>query len=338
MVRVERLPNAGPKGRAPRGRSGSNYSTQYYVSTHGTRAYPELDFRAHIKTPGHVRGMAMALGSPLRLAANARSASFLDLDAPLPALPRFATGHPRRRRWFAIKVGLAAVIASLGSLVDALHDATHGFAPWAVVTVVVVMQPTLGSTLSKGVNRLVGTAAAAGAAACAGYGAKILLPPVYDQVALAIVIGAATTVFNYFSSAPNRKQWAYAYLIAYLTFDFLALQAFHEQPSASYHRVLMIIVGGLVAMLVKLLPTGESTAAAQAQGMLADALSDCAEAVLGATRAYATGRHISTVSSRSTSNLHPYLRPRPRPRPGRQLHRLESIDFDVSADDDVHSR
>ena len=116
-----------------------------------------------------------ALGSPLRLAA-ATSSTFEVSATPPLVLPRFATGHPRRRFWLAVKVGVAATIASLGTLVDAFDDATGGFAVWAVVTVLIVMQPTLGSTLSKGVNRLVGTVSAAGVAACAGFGARSMLP------------------------------------------------------------------------------------------------------------------------------------------------------------------
>ena len=249
----------------------------------------------------------MQIGSPLRLAGERSWQS----TAPTPSLPRFATGHPRRRFWLALKIGSAAVVASLFSIVDSLNQLTGGSAPWAVVTVVVVMEPTLGATLSKGTNRIIGTVSAAGAAALAGYGTKMLLPSPYDAGLLSILLFAATSTLNYLRTAPASKDWQYAYLIAYLTFDFLALRAFHEKPEASYNRVLMIGSGGLIALLVMLLPTGESTAAAQAKGMLADALSDCAEAVLVANQMYASGR---------------------------SLHRLESIDRDLAADDDVHSK
>ena len=104
---------------------------------------------------------------------------------------------------------------------------------------------------------------------------------------------------------------SYAMLIAYLTFDFLALRAFREAPLASLHRVLMIAAGALLAVLVSLVPTPQSSAGEQARGMLAEALADSADGLLAVVRAHASGR---------------------------RLHRLESIDRDLSADDEVHSK
>ena len=75
------------------------------------------------------------LGSPLRLAGERSWQS----TAPPPSLPRFATGHSRRRFWLALKIGAAAIVASLFSIIDSLNQLTGGSAPWAVVTVVVVI-------------------------------------------------------------------------------------------------------------------------------------------------------------------------------------------------------
>ena len=84
------------------------------------------------------------------------------LDAPIDTR-YFRTGASRRRFWLAVKVGCAVTLCSLLVLVESADAATQGFGVWAVITAVVIMQPSLGMTLSKGVNRLFGTVIAAAA-------------------------------------------------------------------------------------------------------------------------------------------------------------------------------
>ena len=59
-----------------------------------------------------------------------------------------AAGASRRRLILAAKVGVAVALSSLLSLVDAAYRFSDSGA-WAVVTAVIVMQPTLGSTAYK---------------------------------------------------------------------------------------------------------------------------------------------------------------------------------------------
>ena len=143
---------------------------------------------------------------------------------------RFSDGASCRRIWLALKVGTATGIAGLVPLFDVADSVTMGFGAWAVVTVVVVMQPTLGATLSKGVQRLVGTVIAASTASIAGYGARHLLPPPFSLLFMVALLSVTTAALNFKSTAPANSTWAYAYLISSLTFAFLAIKAFHEQP------------------------------------------------------------------------------------------------------------
>ena len=72
-----------------------------------------------------------------------------------------------------------------------------------------------------------------------------------------------------YSTEPPRRQGlslrpspSYAFLIAYLTFDFLALRAYRESLDTSVHRVLMIVAGAMISFLVSMLPTSGSSARA----------------------------------------------------------------------------
>ena len=62
----------------------------------------------------------------------------------------------QRRIVFALKIGAAAMISTLLTLVDAVY-ALSELGAWATITVVIVMQPTLGSTNNKAFQRCLGT-------------------------------------------------------------------------------------------------------------------------------------------------------------------------------------
>lgn len=62
-----------------------------------------------------------------------------------------------RRVIHSIKVGLALTLVSIFYFVRPLFDSLGANAMWAVMTVVVVFEFTVGATLSKGVNRSLAT-------------------------------------------------------------------------------------------------------------------------------------------------------------------------------------
>lgn len=62
-----------------------------------------------------------------------------------------------RRVIHAMKVGLALSVVSMFYLMDPLFKGVGDTAIWAIMTVVVVFEFTAGATLSKGLNRGLGT-------------------------------------------------------------------------------------------------------------------------------------------------------------------------------------
>ena len=233
-------------------------------------------------------------------------------ERPSSERQRFSSTHATyHRKVFASKTGLAVVLASLLSLCSGDRGGkVIDSAPWAVVTAVIVSQQTMGATAHKAVQRCVGTTFAAALAAAAGYSAALLSPSLVAPVVLALELFLFTVFLNYLSTAAEFKKWNYAIFLSYLTFDFLALKAYKESAAASLYRMLMISVGAAIALAVHALPP-RVAAAEQVEGMLADTICDCADALIAAVRAYTEGR---------------------------QLRRLESIDVDVDVDDDIHSK
>ncbi|KAI3959045.1 hypothetical protein MKX01_023721 [Papaver californicum] len=62
-----------------------------------------------------------------------------------------------RRVYHCLKVGLAPMVVSLFYYMRPLYESIGSNVMWAVLTVVVVFEYTVGATLAKGLNRVAGT-------------------------------------------------------------------------------------------------------------------------------------------------------------------------------------
>ena len=226
------------------------------------------------------------------------------------SLRRLKASASQRRLIFAFKVGIATALTTLLTLVDDAY-ALNELGAWATITVVITMQPTLGSTTNKAIQRCVGTVFAAAVAALVGVSARELLPwPEAGKVLVGLAVGCVTVLLNWLSTSPEYAAWQYALFLSYLTFDFLVLRAYRETPAASLSRVVMIALGAALAALVMFLPP-QLLAYEQTASHLEGLLRDCADAVRAVTHTFASGR---------------------------TLRRLASIDCKRSTDDDAHSR
>ena len=98
----------------------------------------------------------------------------------------------QRRLIFAVKVGIATMLTTLLTLVDDVY-AFNELGAWATITVVITMQPTVGSTTNKGIQRCLGTVFAAAVAALVGVSARELLPwPEAGKVVVGLAVGSVT--------------------------------------------------------------------------------------------------------------------------------------------------
>ena len=223
---------------------------------------------------------------------------------------RLMVDSSSRRLIFAVKVGIATMLTTLLTLVDDIY-AFNELGAWATITVVITMQPTVGSTTNKGIQRCLGTVFAAAVAALVGVSARELLPwPEAGKVVVGLAVCLVTVLLNWLSTRPEYAAWQYSLFLSYLTFDFLVLRAYRETPAASLSRVLMIVAGVALALVVMWTPP-QLLAYEQAADHLEAQLRDCADAVRAVTHTFASGR---------------------------TLRRLDSIDRKRSKGDEGHSR
>ncbi|XP_027934065.1 aluminum-activated malate transporter 12-like [Vigna unguiculata] len=122
-----------------------------------------------------------------------------------------------RRVVHAFKVGIALTIVSLLYLMEPLFKGIGQNAMWAVMTVVVVMEFTVGATLSKGLNRGLGTLLAASLAFLTEYIADAP-GQIFRAVFIAVAVFIIGTMTSYVRFIPYiKKNYDYGVLIFLLT-------------------------------------------------------------------------------------------------------------------------
>jgi len=151
---------------------------------------------------------------------------------PRRSLRRLMVEPSQRRLILAAKVGIATMLTTLLTLLDGVY-AFNELGAWATITVVITMQPTVGSTTNKGIQRCLGTVFAAAVAALVGVSARELLPwPEAGKCVVGLAVGSVSMLLNWLSTRPEWAAWQYSLFLSYLTFDFLVLRAYRETPAA----------------------------------------------------------------------------------------------------------
>ncbi|CAN4093422.1 unnamed protein product [Withania somnifera] len=123
----------------------------------------------------------------------------------------------------SIKVGIALVLVSLLYLLDPLFQKVGQNAMWAIMTVVVVFEFYAGATLSKGINRAIGTVLGGGLGCAAA-----ILADKSGETGGALVVGISVIVVGvgatYSRLIPSvKKRYDYGVMIFILTFSLVVV-------------------------------------------------------------------------------------------------------------------
>ncbi|KAK4476324.1 hypothetical protein RD792_015469, partial [Penstemon davidsonii] len=154
-----------------------------------------------------------------------------------------------------LKVGMALSLVSLFYYMRPLYDGVGGNAMWAIMTVVVVFEYTVGATLCKCVNRAIGTflAGALGLGvhwiACQS-GEKF--EPIILQVSVFLLAAAAT--FSRF--IPSIKaRFDYGAMIFILTFSLVSVSGYRVEKlfELAHQRLSTIAIGASICILTSML-------------------------------------------------------------------------------------
>ncbi|CAA7016133.1 unnamed protein product [Microthlaspi erraticum] len=166
---------------------------------------------------------------------------------------KFGKDDPRRIM-HSIKVGLALTLVSMLYYVRPLFNSFGVSGMWAILTVVVVFEFTVGGTLSKGFNRGFATLTAGVLAVGAVHIARFCGHK-GEPIVLGILVfslAAAATFSRFF---PRIKQrYDYGALIFILTFCMVAVSGYRtdEILVMAYQRLSTILIGGTICILVSI--------------------------------------------------------------------------------------
>ncbi|XP_041016950.1 aluminum-activated malate transporter 13-like [Juglans microcarpa x Juglans regia] len=160
-----------------------------------------------------------------------------------------------RRVIHSVKVGTALVLVSLLYLLDPLFSQVGANAMWAIMTVVVIFEFYAGATLSKGLNRGLGTILGGGLGCLAA-----ALAQEVGGIGNAIVVGVSVFIFaaaaTYTRMVPSiKKRYDYGVMIFILTFNLVVVSGIRaeEVMTVARERLSTIGMGFAICIFVSLL-------------------------------------------------------------------------------------
>ncbi|KAL1208807.1 Aluminum-activated malate transporter 7 [Cardamine amara subsp. amara] len=166
---------------------------------------------------------------------------------------RVAKEDPRRVV-HSFKVGLVLALVSSFYYYQPLYDSFGVNAMWAVMTVVVVFEFSVGATLGKGLNR-VGATLFAGALGIGAHHLASKSGSTGEPILLAIFVFIQAAVSTFVRFFPRVKaRYDYSLLIFILTFALISVSGFREDQvlMLTHKRVSTVIIGGLCCVLVSI--------------------------------------------------------------------------------------
>ncbi|KAG8376813.1 hypothetical protein BUALT_Bualt09G0102900 [Buddleja alternifolia] len=159
-----------------------------------------------------------------------------------------------RRIIHSIKVGLALTLVSLFYYFRPLYDGFGQAGMWAVLTVVVVFEYTVGGTLSKSINRgcatLIAGALGVGAEHLAG-----LCGEKGEPIVLGLLVIILATVSTFTRFIPNvKRRYDYGVLIFILTFSLVAVSGYRVNDilQLAHQRLSTILLGGATCIIISI--------------------------------------------------------------------------------------
>ncbi|XP_049395893.1 aluminum-activated malate transporter 8-like [Solanum stenotomum] len=161
-----------------------------------------------------------------------------------------------RKIWHAFKVGLALTLVSLFYYTEPLFHNFDQPVMWAILTVVVTFEFTAGATISKSINRGIGTALAGAFGLGAKYLAELIGREGPNPIILGVlvfIVGALGTFTRFYPHI--KRRYDYGTMIFVLTFCLVAVSGYRSENifQLAHRRISTILIGVFTVMIISMI-------------------------------------------------------------------------------------